>query len=295
MCRKIAKLFFPLLAILLAGIVFSDYYKDFGTSLAQKSTTDLLRVEFLDVGQGDSIYIRTPEKQDILIDAGPDAKVIEELGKAMPFFDNEIDAAILTHPHADHVTGFIEVLKRYKIDKIYYTGVLHTSGVYLEFLRLIEQQKIPLIIVGAGENIELAGTAKLKILSPAPNLVGQKVEDLNDSSIVSQLVFGKTKFLFMGDAGASIENLLLVQGLDLSADILKIGHHGSKFASSEKFLQAVVPKFVVITCGKNNNFNFPHPRILSRLERLGAQIFRTDLRGTIIAISDGEKVAIDSY
>ncbi|MBI5254593.1 MBL fold metallo-hydrolase [Candidatus Falkowbacteria bacterium] len=294
MFKKITKLFFPILAIILVGIVFSDYYKDFSASLAQKTDADLLSVHFLDVGQGDSIYIRTPEKQDILIDAGPDAKVVEQLGKAMPFFDNEIEMAILTHPHADHVAGFIEVLKRYKVDKIYYTGVAHTSNVYLEFLNLVKEQKIPLIIVGAGVDIEIAAAAKFKILSPAQNLVGQKVEDLNDSSIVSQLIFGKTKFLFTGDVGADIENLLLLQKIDLSADILKIGHHGSKLASSEKFLQAVNPRFAIITCAKNNDFNFPHPKILSRLERLGIEIFRTDLNSSIVATSDGANVWVES-
>ncbi|MFH0814800.1 MAG: ComEC/Rec2 family competence protein [Candidatus Falkowbacteria bacterium] len=293
--NKIIRLFFPLLAIILVGIVFSDYYKDFGASLAQKTDSSLLSVRFLDVGQGDSIYIRTPEKQDILIDAGPDAKVIEQLGKAMPFFDNEIDVAILTHPHADHVAGFIEVLKRYKVDKIYYTGVLHTSSVYLEFLNLIKQQKIPLIIVGAGRGIELAGAAKFKILSPAPNLVGQKVEDLNDSSIVSQLIFGNTKFLFMGDAGEKVEAALLNSGQQLQSDVIKLGHHGSKTASSQEFLKAVAPTYAVIFCAKNNDFGFPHPKIVSRLERLGIEIFRTDLDGSVVATSDGANVMIDSY
>jgi beta-lactamase superfamily II metal-dependent hydrolase len=290
---KIKKIIFPTIVVALASLLLNNYWSDFRSLFVVNRNTDKLIVRFLDVGQGDSIYIRTTEKQDILIDGGPDERVIGELGRAMPFLDDEIDAVILTHPHADHVVGLVEVLKRYKVGAVYYTGASHTSSVFFEFLNLIKQKEIPFHITKAGDQIPLLGAEMLKILWPQKSLANEKNVDLNDGSIVSQLIFGKTSFLFMGDAGEKVEAELLSNVKLLKSDLIKIGHHGSKTASSEKFLKVVAPEYAVILCGKNNDFGFPAPRILKRLLRLGVQVFRTDLDEQITAISDGVTLELE--
>jgi competence protein ComEC len=253
----------------------------------------MLSVYFLNVGQGDGIYIRTPGGQDIVIDGGPDARIVAALGKVMPFWDTEIDVLLLTHPHADHVAGLVDILKRYKVDAVYYTGVNYSSGVYSEFLNLIKEKNIPLRAVIAGDHIPLFGAGEFDVLWPKESLDGRKVDDLNNSSIVAKLVFGDIDFLFAGDAEEKVEKELLAGGKSLDVDLLKLGHHGSKTASSQEFLKAITPEYAVISCGKNNDFGFPHLLVLRRLARLGVEIFRTDLNGTVVARTDGKTLKLE--
>ena len=249
-----------------------------------------LEVHFLDIGQGDSIYIRTPDNQDILIDGGPDKNVLSELGKVMPYWDHDIDVMILTHPHSDHVTGLVEVLRRYDVKQIYYTGVLHTAPDYIAWLEEIQKQQIPLNIVQSFFEMDFGNEIVLQFLYPQYELKNKKVSELNNSSIVNKLIYKNTAFLFTGDAEEEQEEELLQMNLDLSADVFKAGHHGSSSSNSEEFLFTVDPEFVVIQCGENNEFGHPHERVLARFERLGYQVFRNDLDGTVSFYSDGEAV-----
>jgi len=168
-----------------------------------------LEVDFFDVGQGDAILIKSPFGQNILIDGGPDSKVIDELGKNLPFWDRRIDLMVLTHPHDDHVTGLIEVIKRYRVKKILYTGVVHDAPNYLAWLEEIRERKIPLVIIDRPQKIVLGENCYLDIISPTKSLLGHEVDNLNNSSIAAKLVFGQTKFLLMGDAEVEIEKELL--------------------------------------------------------------------------------------
>jgi competence protein ComEC len=261
-----------------------------------------LEVVFLDVGQGDSILIKTPYGQKILIDGGPDNKVIKKLGSNLSFFDRDIDLVILTHPHADHVTGLVEVLKRYKVKKIMATGVLHDTPEYLAWLREIEKQKIPFEIVAGKQKIALGDNLRMEIFYPLESLVNKKVaagdaplalgKKLNNTSIVSKLIYGQTAFLFTGDIEEEVEQELIKAGVDLKADVLKVAHHGSDSSTSEEFLKAVMPWIAVIEAGKNNQFNLPDYRIVKRLENKGVHVYRTDENGDIKIISDGEKVEV---
>ncbi|MBU1132225.1 MBL fold metallo-hydrolase [Patescibacteria group bacterium] len=289
------------LCIALLGIVANDRFDFFDSSRADKlpeniiqiennETKNLFKVYFFDVGQGDSIYIRTPDEQDILIDGGPDNKVLSELGRAMPFGDNEIDMMILTHPHADHVTGLVEVLRRYKVKQIYYTGALHTAPDYLAWLEEIKNQEIPMFIIKDLFEVKLGEDSELEFIYPRENLVNQKVSNLNDTSIVTRLIYGKTKFLFTGDIEAVSEKEILQSGVDVSADVLKIAHHGSSSSSTEDFLSAVNPSIAVIQVGENNSFGHPSLQTLKRLERFQIKTMRTDMSGTVELFSDGEKV-----
>lgn len=253
-----------------------------------------LEVDFLDIGQGDAILIKSPYGQNILIDGGPDNTIIKRLGENLPWWDKQIDLVILSHPHDDHVAGLIDVIKRYKVKRILYTGAVHTSPAYLELLDLIKNYKIPLTIIDRPQVIKLGEKARLNILYPKSSILGQEVENLNNSSIVIKLVYGQNSFLFTGDAEVEVEQELLArlakQKISLAANVLKAGHHGSDTSSSKNFLEAVNPEIVVIQSGKDNDFGHPSRRVLKRLERINAKILRNDLEGTIKLVSDGEKV-----
>ena len=254
------------------------------------SSSKNLEVDFLDVGQGDTILIKSPFGQNILVDGGPDGKVVEQLGKKLPFWDKQIDLIVLTHPHDDHVTGLTEIIKRYDVRKILYTGVVHDAPNYLAWLEEARNKKIPLALVDRPQVIKLGENCELDVLFPQKSFIGQGIENLNNSSIVAKLFYGQTSFLLTGDAEIAVEKDLLAASVDLKSQVLKIGHHGSDTSSSEEFLEAVKPKFAVIEVGKDNDFGHPNLRILKRLERIGAEIFRTDLDGTIKFESDGMEI-----
>lgn len=267
------------------------------------SASTNLEVDFLDVGQGDAILIKTPAGQNVLIDGGSDSAVIKRLSENLSWWDKTIDLMILTHPHSDHVAGLVEVLKRYPVKKILYTGVIHDSPDYLAWLEAIRDKKIPLIIIDRPQRINLSDNCYFDILYPQKSLLGKAVDNLNNSSIVAKLIYGETNFLFMGDAEVEVENSLVgTQNLAfLQANILKIGHHGSDTSSSQEFLETVFTSpllspsegeraIAVIQVGADNDFGHPNLRILKRLERLGAKTFRTDLDGTIKAWSNGNQI-----
>ncbi|OGH85743.1 MAG: hypothetical protein A2294_03705 [Candidatus Magasanikbacteria bacterium RIFOXYB2_FULL_38_10] len=271
-------------------------------SLPPSLSKSVLRVIYFDVGQGDSALIMTPENQTILVDGGSDDKVLSRLGTYLPLGQKKIDVMILTHPHADHLDGLVEVLKRYEVGRIYYTGVLQTTGTFLEWLKMIKEQKITLNLVKTKEDVKVGGVKldflypirDLSALGPAdlnkPELKSLALSNLNNTSIVFKLIFGRTSFLFMGDAEVPVEKELFAQDADVQADVLKIGHHGSNSSTNEEFLKAVNPKYAIISVGKNNDFGHPHLRTLRRLERHGVEILRTDEMGSVELLSDGEKV-----
>ncbi|MCX6779077.1 MAG: ComEC/Rec2 family competence protein [Candidatus Magasanikbacteria bacterium] len=256
---------------------------------AQPVPKSNLRVIFLDVGQGDSSLIITPENKTILVDGGPDDKVLSELGKFLPLKQKKIDVMILTHPHADHLDGLVDVLKRYEVGEVYYTGVLHTTGAFLEWLKIIRDKNIKMNIVKENGAVEIGGV-QLNFLFPLKDLSETKFTNLNNSSIVFKLVYDQTSFLFTGDAEVVVEKELLAGGVDLKADVLKVGHHGSNSSTSEEFLKKVAPESAIISVGKDNDFGHPHLRTLRRLERHNSKIFRTDKVGAVEFVSDGEKI-----
>ena len=243
---------------------------------------------FFDVGQGDSCLIQTPFGQDILIDGGPDKSVIQKLSKAMPFYDRTIDMIIITHPHADHITGIIEVLQKYKVEKIYYSGVMYPSDFYVELLQKIEEHNVPKIVINKNQEINLEQDLNLKFLFPNEDLRGKEVLNLNNTSLVVRMDYKKDSFLFMADAEQEVEQILLKESLDLKADILKVGHQGAADSSSQEFLKVVSPEIAIVSVGEDNKYGHPSRRVLKRLEKLNAEIFRTDHNGDIKIISSGD-------
>ncbi|MFA5317995.1 MAG: MBL fold metallo-hydrolase [Patescibacteria group bacterium] len=253
-----------------------------------------LRVNFLDVGQGDAVLIQTPYDQNILIDGGDaDSKILRQLPKFMPFWDREIDLMVLTHPHDDHVGGLVKVAERYKVKKILYTGVVHNSPAYLAWLAVVRDKNIPVTIIDRPQTIALGEDLKMEILYPFESLLNKEVENLNNSSIVAKLIYKNNSFLFSGDAEMEIEQELLGAGIDLSADVFKAGHHGSDTSNSESFIDAVQPDYVIIQVGEDNDFGHPSLRVLKRFERIGAEVCRNDLDGWVQVVSDGNELIIN--
>ncbi len=277
--------------VILAAVLF--------LALGDKDGRGLEIISF-DIGQGDAILIKTPKNQTMLIDGGPNNKVLQKLGQYLPVLTKRIDIVLLTHPHADHVTGLIEVLKRYDIGMVILTGADLKTDVYSEFLKIIKEKNIPVVIAEAGEAIHFSPAAaglEFDILSPeqAEDLVfnkksegfGSSGNDVNDTSIVGKLMFNDFSILLTGDATSKIENQLLAYGENLKSDILKVGHHGSKYSSTLQFLKFVSPKAAIIEVGVKNRYGHPSEAALSRLKIAGANVFRTDLNGDIKILTDG--------
>ncbi len=283
-------LYFIFVLFALGLIVVSFRNNILSTNISAEPSRKNLELTFLDVGQGDSILIRTPFGQNILIDGGEDEQLIKKMGAKMDWWDKKIDLLILTHPHSDHVGGLMEVLKRYDVMEILYTGATHNSPDYIAFLELIKEKNIKLRIINKAQTIKFGDNCVLNILYPMNQNQIDSQDNLNNTSIVAKLVYDKNSFLFVGDAEEKVEKILIDSGVDLQADVLKVGHHASDTSSSEIFLKMVKPKYAVIEVGKDNTFGHPSLRILRRLEKLPTKIYRTDLDGDIDFVSDGKTV-----
>lgn len=257
--------------------------------------TTNLSVNFLDVGQGSAIFIQTPYHQNILIDGGDvDAKVLRQLPKFMPFYDRSIDLIIVTHPHDDHVGGLVKVLQRYKVYKIIYNGLSYNSPTYEEFLQTVQDHNIPLVIADKQQIIHLGSDLQLEILYPFTSLVGKQIDNWNNTSIVSRLVYKNNKFLFTGDIENAVEEKLISQDINIQADVMLAAHHGSDTSNTLEFLQTVQPSFSVIQCGLDNEFGHPSLRVLRRLDRLGVTYLRNDWSGWVRFVSDGYNISYET-
>lgn len=255
-----------------------------------KADQGYLEVTTLDIGQGDAILIETPYNQNILIDGGPDNSVIYGLSRNLAFFERTIDLLILTHPDADHVTGLVEVLRRYDVKKILYTGVIHHSSNYRAFLSAIEEEGTEIGIVSQAYDLALGDDLALKIIYPDFSANGLEFDDVNDTSIVAELSYGEIDFMLMGDASIKVEEELIDKDIDLEATVLKAGHHGSKTSTGLEFVGVVSPQYGIISAGSDNKFGHPNLRVLKNLEKNDVEILQTAEMGDILFVSDGESL-----
>ena len=255
----------------------------------QAEITDTeLQVFVFDVGQADCILLKT-ESHSVLIDAGNIGQEDLILGYLAAQGVSKLDYIVATHPHADHIGSMGGVIMGMEsVGTVLMPDVTHTTNTFESLLDAIEAKDLPLEIAGAGDEITLGD---LRILALAPG--GGDYADLNEYSIVLRVVFGQTAFLFAGDADAISENEQLSSGLPLQAEVLKVGHHGSRTSSAQKYLDAVAPKYAVISLGKDNSYGHPHSETMDRLAGIGAEVYRTDENGTVSFISDGETIAVD--
>jgi competence protein ComEC len=254
---------------------------------------DKLHVSFLDVGQGDAILIRMPKGQDILLDGGPDPRKINlELGKKLPFWDRTIDLVVCTQPQADHVTGLVDVLQRYKVKQVFEPGVSYNSSIYQEWCNLVEEKQIKQDKAQAGQEIDLGNGTELEVLNPPASLWEGTSDDVDNNGMVLRLSWGQVSFLFTADIREEIEFELIGQRANLKSTVLKVSHHGSKTSTTSQFLATVDPEVAVISVGVDNPFGHPNPEVLERLtDRLGEDnVYRTDEDGTIEFITDGERL-----
>jgi competence protein ComEC len=260
-------------------------------SIALTQPDDKLHVSILDVGQGDAILIQTPNGQDILIDGGPDPQKINlELSKKLSFWDRTIDLVVCTQPQADHVTGLVEVLQRYKVKQVLDPGIPYETFIYQEWLRLIQDKGIVYNVTRAGQEIDLGNGIKLEVLHPPTSLWAGTSDDVDNNGAVLSLSWNKVSFLFTADIREEVEFKLIGQRANLRSTVLKVAHHGSKTSTSLQFLAAVDPEVAVISVGEDNPFGHPSPEVWERLiGRLGEDnVYRTDEDGTIEFITDGE-------
>ena len=244
------------------------------------------RAIFLDVGQGDAAMIDAGNDIQILIDGGDGKNILERLGKNMPFYDKKIELVIMTHPDKDHIGGLVEVLKYYEVGQVLETGIECEKAICKEWDKLIEEKNIPVKYAQFGQRIK-AGNIEMAVLYPFENLKDKKVKNSNDASIVLKLVFERglqsesADILLTGDAGFPVEKELLNKNIDLESKILKVSHHGSKYATSNEFLQAVNPEKAIVSVGKNS-YGHPAKELLNRLKNMSIEIFRTDETGDVI-------------
>lgn len=268
---------FLIINIFIWSIVITEYRQE------------ILKISFLDVGQGDAIFIEAPNGNQVLIDGGSNRKVLKELGKVMPFYDRTIDAVIATHPDKDHIGGLIEVLKGYEVDIFMEPGVSSDTGAYQELEKTIADKKLPKILARRGMSLNLGEGARLNILFPDRDTDDWET---NTASIVAKLAYGDTSFLLTGDSPIAIEKYLsMIDGQNLKSDVLKAGHHGSRTSTSESFASLVSPEYAVISAGKDNRYGHPHKEVLDIFEKIKTTILKTYEQGTISFISDGERIS----
>lgn len=255
--------------------------------------TGHLTVSFLDIGQGDSIFIDAPSGRQVLIDGGRDSTVLRRLAAVMPWYDRSIDVVIATHPDADHVGGLVDVLARYQIGMIVHSSVEGDTKTFAALTKAIQKD----VAAGShevtavrGDVIDLGDGAFLQVL--APDRAVPHVET-NDGSVVTKLVYDNTAFMLTGDAPQGIENYLVALGTStLKADVLKAGHHGSKYSSSPLFLGYVNPEYGVFSRGCTNTYGHPAPEVVQRFEDFGIPTYDTCREGTITFVSDGQTVTV---
>lgn len=255
----------------------------------------LLTVAFLDIGQGDAVYIRTPLGKQILYDAGPDSSVIRRLGEVMPRFlpaqagSKTLDMIILSHPDQDHVAGFSDVLRRFDVNVIIDSGYVGEVGnpFYKDIFSVAKEKDIPILWGGQGTVIDFGGGVKGEILSPEGRY---SVGDTNIASIVMKLTYGSSSVLLSGDLPYDMEEKIVTEnGEVIDVDIFKAGHHGSNTASGEKLLRAMTPKLIVVSSGKANKYGHPSKSVTERFDRLGIPWLNTAQEGTIILESNGRE------
>lgn len=248
---------------------------------------NLLKVHFIDVEQGDSIFIELPNRQTMLIDAGESYKgeIISNYIRKLEYSD--IDYIIGTHPHADHIGGLAYIINNFDVGRIYMPKAVSTSKTYENLLNTISQKGLKVTTAKSGINI--LNSEKLKIDIIAPN--SDSYNNLNNYSAVIKIVYGNRKFLFMGDAETKSENEIIS---DVSADVIKIGHHGSDISSGQSFVNKVNAKYAIIMVGNNNKYDHPYQTIIDRWVNSGAEVYRTDKDGNIIVSSDGNSLNINT-
>ncbi len=253
----------------------------------QKQRKDaLLKVYFLDVGQGDAILINYLNNNQILIDGGGDGKqLLSQLEKIVSPFDNVLEVVVATHPDKDHIGGLVEALKKYQVGLFLENSQKSNSQVYQQLEEIVRDKNIKRESIFEGSKIKMGELVFLEAFGPDFNYQEEEEnKEHNDDSVVLRMDFGSNSFLFTGDIGIQKEKDFFFDQENIDVNFLKVAHHGSKNSSSDEFLKKVTPQFAIISVGKDNPYGHPTREVLERLKENGAEIFRTDEKGTIAVI-----------
>ncbi|WP_283701854.1 ComEC/Rec2 family competence protein [Clostridium perfringens] len=279
--KKIISSIIGIIVVLLAGY--------FGIDLTQDSKVPKeseLMISYMDVGQGDSAYIKV-NGNDILIDAGPRSNSKELLEQLKAKNIDDFELVIATHPHEDHIGGMVDVFKEYEVKAFYSPKITHTTKTYENLVKAVKDEGLKTKELKGGMVIDLGEGAKFEVFTPQKS----EYEELNDYSPIMKLSFGDTSYLFTGDAEKLAEEEALAKyKTSLDSDVIKFGHHGSSSSSSNAFIEAVSPKYGIISCAKDNKYGHPHRETLDIIKKYNIKTFRTDTDGEIILTSDGKSI-----
>lgn len=279
-----------LVAVLCLGV----FAYSINSSANQKD--GLLKIYFLDVGQGDGLLIESPTGNQVLVDGGPSGAVLEQLVEVMPFYDHDLDAVVATHPHLDHIGGLVPVLERYDVGVVIQASVSYHSSAFGAWEKAVESENAKKVWATAGLTVDLGGGAELIFLYPFNGEGDTRAGEGHEHMAVTLLKYKNFKLLLTGDMEAGAERELAEKFQDLiKADVLKVGHHGSKTSTTENFLRAVSPQVAVIQVGAKNRYGHPAPITLNRLENFGIRYYRNDTDGAVKLISDGQSFKVSKY
>jgi len=270
---------------------YERVFSHIGLSDANKAIDGDFSVHYIDVGQGDCELIVSKDKT-VLIDSGEYENATKVISYIQSLGITKLDYVIGTHPHSDHIGGLPEIIQSFDIGKVIAPKIsgemTHTTKTYKNFLSAVKDKGLKLTPATVGEEYQLDENTVLKILAPLSDY-----DSLNNYSIVCMVTHGENKFLFMGDAEKDAEGDLLETNADIDADVLKAGHHGSNSSSTMKFLSAVYPLSTVVSVGADNSYNHPSEKAIQRILKYSKDIYRTDLQGNIICISDGNNISFE--
>ncbi len=247
--------------------------------------TGVLKVNYIDVGQADSILIQSPNGKNMLIDAGETKEnaVVNYLNSCGI---KKLDVVIATHPHEDHISEMASVIEKFDVGVFYMPKKQHTTTGFEKMIDALSRKNIPVKEAKAGIAVNFDEKVSCNIIAPCKN----NYDDLNNWSAVVKLSYGNNKFIFTGDAESLSEKEIINSGVDLKADVLKVGHHGSKSSTSENFLKKVAPKYAVISAAKTNDYGHPHKETVNRLNKYNVETFETYNYGNIVAVSNGNEI-----
>lgn len=255
-----------------------------------------LRIDFIDVGQGDSILIKTPDGASALIDAGEDdygTKVVAHLRDAGI---RKLNLVIMSHPHSDHIGGMQSVLNAFPVGGVLDSGYVHGSALQRSVLETIKRKNIPFAKARAGTTKLLGSKTKIEILAPREPLLHGTESDANNNSVVCRVVYGNVRILLMGDAEIEEQGRIIASGSNLESQVLKLSHHGSSDGTNLELLRWVKPEYIIISVGSGNEYGHPHRSVLRMIatEQTGARIYRTDMNGTVTILTDGRQIAAET-
>lgn len=251
----------------------------------KEGNDSILEINFIDVGQGDGILIKTPQGKVIVIDGGPYDDFNKKIGEKLPYRKRNIDLLILTHPHQDHYVGLVNLVKNYDVNTFIYPNYDIFLDDYKYLMKLIKEKNTKIIVGRFGQNINIENDFNLKILYPIN--IKKNEKNLNDTSVVVKLSYKKFDTLFTGDLPCEGEDEILKRQVDINSELLKIGHHGSRYSTCDEFLNKVGPIISVIQVGKDNDFKHPHIETLKKLSDKYVKILKNDELGDITIRSDG--------